>query len=265
MSFGLGLGLGIGDLSVSEIALDAHVMGYGDSLTYTTNADWLERFGSTTGLAITNKGEPGEKAAAIRARLVADLAANPSWRNRRFTIWAGTNDKGDWNDPAYDYTRAQILLNEIATMVAAIGHTGYRILGLLAKDNSSGEYASPLGYRRTQIDWFNSQLTAIYGNRAILPLPLLIAQSNGDGDDTTSVTRGVPPLSLRTDDTHLTKVSSQKVGALTNGSAVILDAVLDATEGDWWTPAAPSTSIRLLEDGASRRLLEDGSFRLLEI
>jgi hypothetical protein len=208
---------------------------WGDSTTFTTRSDWVERLASDTGLTTYNRGVNGESTDQIQARFDAAIA-DSAIRRSVHIIMTGRNDLGAWNDAAFNYTKPNELLAKWAAMVASIGHSNYLIMPPWPDNDSSGEWSG--GGRRTQIDYLYAQGLATYGIRFRNNLVGLDALNkgfldwgNGTAQDNTDIGRGVPPDSLVYPDAtrvHLTKTSDANVGSLTDGSAVILNNVKNA-------------------------------------
>lgn len=191
-----------------QILAAIKLRGYGDSMTYGTGGTstdqdpggipYLAHLQAATGFDYYNYGNPGESSTQIKDRLVADSAkkALPT------IIWAGTNDI---NSPA-------TVKANIATMVAALGHTRYIIIGLLGQ-NSSTYYSGTGSYNNLVA--LNSDLAATYGGRFLDIRPSFIAAYNPSlPGDVTAHTNDVWPPSLGSDPTHLNDAGYRLVSTL---------------------------------------------------
>ncbi len=223
------------------------VVGWGDSMTNYGTGDWLERAAVALDIPSANMGIPGNTCAQIRARLVADAQlATGSHRAWAAVIWAGQLNTALWTDDPVDRSKPQAYLDDIAAMVAALGHGRYRILQVTPRTYADRSYV--LGTRvRNHLDWFNQRLAAIYGPRFIWLLPALQAAANGGADDTADVADGLVPRSLMTDWVHLTSSWAVKPGATTAGNNVVLAQLLQSVPTNAAWDVAPPVGIGSIE------------------
>lgn len=135
---------------------------------------------------VYNGGVGGEGSREILARFLAA----PEKFNQPQIIWSGTNNT---------YEPEQVLA-DIATMVAALGHTRYIIMGVM------GTAFSPTGsFARTNITTINTALAATYGSKFIDIEAYIISQYNPLlPQDVIDYNSYILPYSLRADNAHLT-------------------------------------------------------------
>jgi lysophospholipase L1-like esterase len=117
------------------------------------------------------------------------------FQEREQWLWAGSNDVASLST----------VLDNIAAMVAYLGHTHYRILSVLPGFGTAA-----------QAQAVNSALQAAYGSRFVNVFAALQAENDGSGDDLADVASGLVPRSLRSDALHLN----------TAGYAIVSAAVL---------------------------------------
>jgi hypothetical protein len=103
-------------------------------------------------------------------------------------IWAGRNN---YSDPT-------TVKADIATMVAALGHTDYLILGV---HNGAGEGLITTAY--SFITGINTDLAALYGAKFWDTRAYLLTQGDGSVQDNADIADGIVPTSKRSDTLHL--------------------------------------------------------------
>jgi hypothetical protein len=156
---------------------------WGDSLAAGLHPALQEMLGAT----IYNGAVGGETSTQIRTRMVADTArhALPT------IIWAGRNN----------YASPTTVKNDIAAMVAALGHDRYLILGIPNGDYTTYERSGGAGY--SLITTLNSDLLALYGERFLdLRAPLVSLRDVGQSQDVQDYMDDILPTSLRSDTIH---------------------------------------------------------------
>lgn len=114
-------------------------------------------------------------------------------------IWAGRNN----------FTSPTTVKADIATMVAALGHTHYLVLSVL-NANLSNEYSGQADYN-TLIQ-LNADLASTYGAHYVDVRSYLVSLYDPlQAQDVTDHGHDVPPNSLRSDSIHLTNAGYQAV------------------------------------------------------
>jgi lysophospholipase L1-like esterase len=177
------------------------LVAWGDSLTAGqgstggsgSNDAYPHRFEALARRSVLNKGVAGETSTQIKDRLVAVplLATRPS------IIWAGRNN----------LSSPSTVVADIATMIAALGHSNYLVLSVL---NGSGEATGSANY--TDIATINTALASTYGARYVDVRSHLVSLYNpGDPTDVTDHANDIPPTSLRSDTLHLNDAGYQAV------------------------------------------------------
>jgi len=122
-------------------------------------------------------------------------------------IWSGTNN---WTDPVFDNMSAKA---NIASMVAALGHTRFIILTPINGEYPA-RYSGTPGF--TQFMDFINWILSTYPNNSIDIRAYLLTQGTGTGQDATDVGHGIIPVSLRVDPIHLTVIGYTKVAIQVN-------------------------------------------------
>jgi hypothetical protein len=184
---------------------------WGDSLTTAPGGDWVGRSATSMGTLNYNGGVSGETSTQIKARFDADAAlATGSHRLWNVTIWMGRNEMHTWTDGVGDRSKPQLVLDRIAAMVATLGHGRYRIFQILPAGGT--DRREILGTDlRNHLDWFNGQLTSLYGLRCVSLLAAMQAAGNGGGDDNLDIIQGLVPRSLMWDTIHFTDPEADTV------------------------------------------------------
>jgi lysophospholipase L1-like esterase len=176
---------------------------WGDSLTSGSGATspgryFPTRFAVLTNRPVFNGGVSGDTSTQIATRLVADAVRKP-WPT---VIWAGRNN----------FSSPTTVKADIASMVAALGHTNYIVLSVINK-NDPTEYSGQANY--TTITTLNSDLAAIYGAHFVDVRSYLVSLYDpGIPQDVTDHGRDVPPTSLSSDGLHLNDAGYQAVANL---------------------------------------------------
>lgn len=149
-------------------------------------------------------GFGGETSTEVRTRM---LAASAAERGEVTWIWVGRNN----------YDEPQIVLADIAQMVAALDHDRY-LVGAIINGNYAVERAGTPGY--AQLLALNARLKDTYGSRFVdLRAALIAAASPNDAED---VRADIVPRSLRYDNIHLNAAGYQVVATAMHDAAVRL-------------------------------------------
>lgn len=188
-------------LNVSNVATSTEITStensynvacWGNSLTAASNLaqDFTNSFPSVlatlSGRVVYNGGIGGESSTQIATRM---LAATDKYSSS-VIIDAGRNN----------FASSSTVLADIASMVAALGHTRYVVLAIV---NGAGEGNPSTAY--TQITSLNATLASTYGANYLDIRSYLVSQYNsGIPQDVTDHTADIPPSSLRTDAIHYT-------------------------------------------------------------
>lgn len=179
-------GYNIAEASVADVTNSFNIAYWGDSLTVGGqgyNPTTVSQVQQLIGYNYYNGGIAGETSTQIRTRMIA-ATDKYNWTT---VIWAGQNN----------HNATSTVLSDIATMVAALTHTRYLIVGIL----HDATYVTGSS-DHTNINTINSSLSSTYGVRFIDADALVKAQSTGAGQDATDISNGVIPQSQRatTDD-----------------------------------------------------------------
>lgn len=166
---------------------------WGDSMTNgagsSTNNSFIAQLGRMTGYAVFNGGKDGGNSDDIKTRMLAD-ASKHSYPT---IIWSGNND-------ALTAEGRQVAFDNIAEMVAALGHDRYLIIGQINGANSYGHIGNA-GY--TVIVNANAALEAEYGERFIDIREHMVSLYNPlDAQDVIDHANDTVPSSLRSDAIH---------------------------------------------------------------
>ncbi|MDB5254760.1 MAG: hypothetical protein JWL92_136 [Candidatus Nomurabacteria bacterium] len=195
--------LGVAYATNSDVISNTHIATWGDSLTWGQGgASYPSQLGNLTGYSIYNGGISGNTSTQI----AASMTAATDKYSYTTIIWAGRNDITITGPSA-----VATIESNIATMVAALGHTRYIIIGVT---NTSAETTGNANL--TAISTLNSDLATAYGARFIDIRTYLLTQGTGIGQDATDVSNGVIPVSLRSDGTHLNTSGYALVAAKIN-------------------------------------------------
>lgn len=182
------------------------IYAWGDSMTggagQTSYPTYLSNI---TKYEVTNKGVGGESSTQIKDRMIAE----PANYSKSVIIWVGRNN----------YTFPAIVKSDIATMVSALGHTRYLIIGVV-NQNTALEYVGQSEW--VKITTLNNDLKTLYGNKFIDIRPYLVSLHTQSAQDLIDFANDVPPTSLRIDLLHLTSAGNAKVADYINKSLGIL-------------------------------------------
>lgn len=182
------------------------IYAWGDSLTGGAGqVPYPTALQSQTFFSVTNKGYPSESSTQIKDRMLSE----PSNYSKSVVIWIGRNN----------YNAPNIVKADIATMVSALGHTRYLIVGIINGDYAT-EYAGQAGW--LVINQLNADLKALYGKRFVDIRPYLVSLKTNSAQDLIDFANDVPPASLRIDPLHLTSLGYEKVSSFINKSLGIL-------------------------------------------
>lgn len=175
-----------------EEAIDSvitQIVTWGDSLTEGTNKGSYPLFLSKlTNIKVLNRGVSRTNSTQIKNRMIdsAHLHKYPT------IIWAGRNN----------YRKVETVVSDIQTMVKALHHNNYLVLGII-----NGNYASE---RKGNIDYnvilnLNEKLSNAFHEHFIDIRPILVNKYKAtDENDFNDFKDDIVPSSLRTDDLHLT-------------------------------------------------------------
>ncbi|MFD1143505.1 SGNH/GDSL hydrolase family protein [Larkinella insperata] len=177
-----------------------YIIGWGDSLTEgspstSTYLTELEKLTGTTYKYI-NKGISGQTSSQIAERMLADKEKHPY----NTIIWAGRNN----------LDKPEQIKADIASMVAALGHQRYLVLGMINGDFDQNEQV--FTQRHQAIMQLNGELYKIYGDHYVNIHAYLLSQYDPSKmQDIIDHTYDVVPASLRVDLLHLNQKGNQKV------------------------------------------------------
>lgn len=227
------MGLGLTDAEQAELAYimdrvhqlagrERRVAAWGDSMTAAGSSDWLAQYRAalaTPYVTTQNGGVGGETSSQVLTR----FNAAPHFHGYNTTIWVGRN--------GYLSGIAQVK-SDIAAMVAALGHTRYRVFQVLPRNDGLENTGSA---NRILLNQLNTDLAATYGARFV---SLLAALQNDDGiawagQDATDVGNGLIPTSRLVDTTHLTTGSALDVNGRRTGNRVVREAFDASIAGGW--------------------------------
>lgn len=202
---------------------------WGDSLTAGSGGTpYPTRFATATGYAAYNGGVGGETSTQIKTRFLADTAR----RGYNVIIWAGRNN----------YSDLATVLDDVATMVVALGHDRYIVMGVI--NGSYGGYEIPGGAGYIAIQALNSALSTAYGARYFdireyLVIDALAAVGISPTEqDLIDIANDTPPTSLRSDALHLNTSGYQAV-------AIAVASRLDVIIGSDENALTPSNVLSL--------------------
>lgn len=174
-----------GSVALSCAGIPKAITAWGDSITLR----WPVELSSDLSRPILGNGVSGDTSAQIKAR----FDASPQLHKNTTIFWVGRNDFSN------GISNSTILAN-IASMVAALGHDRYLILGILNADTAN-EYSGAPGY--ATITSLNSSLASTYGSHYFDMRAYLVSQYNASiPQDVTDHGHDVPPSSLRVDVLH---------------------------------------------------------------
>lgn len=117
--------------------------------------------------------------------------------DRTYTQWIFAGDN--------NISEPEVVLADIAAMVAYLGHMRFRVISLLPNATWSAANLALM----TSI---NDALSAQYGSRYVDGLAALKAANNGSPEDLADVAAGFTPRSLRVDHTHLNGLGYETLG-----------------------------------------------------
>lgn len=136
---------------------DSLTLGSGGSVTteYPTGTPWMVYLRDLTGFNFFNGGVGGNDSTQIKTRFLADTAKR-AWPA---IFWAGANDPTQ-----------QKVLDDLAAMVAALGHQRYLVISL------TGQNTFPIGSGTyNQVHNTNVAVAAVYGQRWVDVRSALVA------------------------------------------------------------------------------------------
>jgi lysophospholipase L1-like esterase len=177
----------------------SRIEAWGDSLTegpvFNGVTSYTVALGTLCGFAVNNNGISSETSTQIATRMLSQT----SRRAAPCIIWAGRND----------YATPTTVKANIASMVAALGHTHYLVLGVINGDYAT-EYSGGADY--TTITTLNTDLAALYGTRFIdIRAHLVSLFQAGIPQDVIDHGHDVPPSSLRSDVLHMNNAGTTAV------------------------------------------------------
>lgn len=157
---------------------------WGDSLTFgsgsTGQGSYPSNLAMMTGLNVDNQGVPGETSTQIKARF---MAHPEKWKNGTI-FWVGYNNNTD----------TTTVKNDIAEMVAKLGHDRYLVVGLIKSTTDGDTYINPL----------NTYLKNTYKTRFIEAQNYIVSLYNSSyPQDAIDHANGDTPWSKRSDWLHL--------------------------------------------------------------
>lgn len=209
-----------------SLGRELRVVGWGDSMTAAGSSDWLATSQAQDNpyVTYTNRGVGGETSTQIRTR----FTAAPELHGYNTVIWAGRNDVR---------TSPSTARANIAAMVTALGHTRYRVIGVIPRVDATGVDERVGGSQRTNnLDVLNAGLSADYGSKFINPMQGLQTDDGvaWTGQDLTDVTTyNVPPTSRYVaDGIHLT-TGTATINGRRSGNTVIRDLVSGSVSTGW--------------------------------
>lgn len=184
--------------TAQETANASTIVGWGDSLTFGYGgAPWPVQFATLSGFKELNRGIQGDTSTQVKTRFDANTSLYPY----ATVFWVGRNDVTLGVSPI-------TIKNNIAAMVASLGHTRYLVVGVTNKSDEPTGNANEVIINQLNID-----LGLIYGTRFIDIKSYLLSQGTGIGQDAIDVAAGVIPTSLRFDGTHLNSLGYSKLAA----------------------------------------------------
>ena len=174
-----------------------NIAAWGNSLTEGDGATfpYTSYLSRLTGRYVYNGGISGQISTQIKDRMIADTVKH-DWPT---IIWAGRNNFSD----------STTVVNDIATMVAALNHDKFLVLGILNGDYA-GEYSGATNH--TKIVNINNYLFTTYGSRYVPIREYLVSLYNPSiSQDVTDHTNDIVPSSLRSDNIHLNQTGYDTV------------------------------------------------------
>lgn len=180
----------IGAAELDTLFTQQNIAAWGNSLTEGYPAyPYPEQLSRLSGRYVYNGGISGQISTQIKDRMIA-ATDKYSWPT---IIWAGQNN----------YSDTAIVLADIATMVAALGHQNYVVLSVL-NGNYPVLYKGTTGYNR--LIRLNDSLATIYGDRFLNLRNYLVSQYNpSNAQDVIDYDRDIIPSSFRVDEIHMNK------------------------------------------------------------
>jgi lysophospholipase L1-like esterase len=193
----LGLAYAANSDITSDIAINLNITTWGDSLTGGSGGTaYPTQLASLSGYTVYNGGVGGETSTQIASRMIADTARH----TLPTIIWAGRNN----------YSSPTTVKADIASMIAALDHDNYLVLGVLNGDYGGYERSGGVGYNL--ITQLNSDLATLYGSRFIDIRAYLVSQYDANSpQDVLDHNDDIPPTSLRSDVLHLNTAGYAKV------------------------------------------------------
>ncbi|MGV3558198.1 SGNH/GDSL hydrolase family protein [Larkinella arboricola] len=177
-----------------------YIVGWGDSLTEgspstSTYLNELEKLTGTTYKYI-NKGISGQTSSQVAERMLADKEKH----SYNTIIWVGRNN----------LLNPEQIKADIASMVAALGHDRYLVLGMINGDFDENEQV--FTQRHQSIMKLNGDLYKTYGDHYVNIHAYLLSQYDpAQMQDIVDHTYDIVPSSLRIDELHLNQKGNQKV------------------------------------------------------
>jgi lysophospholipase L1-like esterase len=196
-----------GSVSPEDVPSD-FIVGWGDSLTEgSAGSSYLIELQKLTGYQVVNSGKAGNTSSQIAERMLADKEKH----TYNTIIWAGRNN----------YLEPEKVKADIASMVAALGHKRYLVLGLI--NGSFGANEDVFGAGHDAIMKLNGELYTIYKDHYINIHAYLLSQYDPTSNvDLVNHTDDVVPTSLRSDQLHLNAKGNLKVAERINQSLNVL-------------------------------------------
>lgn len=184
-----------------------YIIGWGDSLTEGSGGiPYPTALQNMTYFTVINKGIGGQTSTQVKNSFIADTADY----NKSVIIWAGRNNL---LSPA-------TVKADIATMVAALGHTRYLIASIL---NGADEPSGSSIYN--SIISLNNDLKSIYGNNYVDIRSYLVSLYPNPQD--------IINVALRSDNLHLNTLGYQKTAEFYNsklGTLFNIDGFLQSKD-----------------------------------
>ncbi|GAB3938878.1 SGNH/GDSL hydrolase family protein [Larkinella terrae] len=185
------------------------IAGWGDSLTEGIGGTpYLVELEKLTGYQTFNGGKAGETSTQVAKRMLADKEKY----SYNTIIWVGRNN----------YLEPEKIKADIASMVAALGHKRYLVLGII-NGHFGGTNEQVFGAGHEAITKLNGELYEIYRDHYINIHTYLLSQYDPSlYTDIVDHTDDVIPGSLRSDELHLNTKGYQKVAERINQSFKVL-------------------------------------------
>lgn len=164
------------------------ISAWGDSMTQGSGGTpYTTSLSDSTFYTIYNGGVGGETSTQIKVRM---LAATTKYADN-IIIWVGRNN----------YTDTTQIKNDIAAMIAALGHNRYLVLGVTNGNYGGYERVGGEGYN--YITRLNTSLGRIYGEKYFDVRKYLVNNRSSSPQDLQDFADDIVPTSLRSDAIHL--------------------------------------------------------------